>query len=218
MLEIEPVLGIVQMFTHVGNLIKLYGAACLLYQFLVSYYLLLIHFPSKSKIMCALSLIFEPVSVFFQFISFYIIKQLFNWSVVFCRGIVVDQIRDLFAGLSWLFSPGECLNVSTVTLTSVPLRPGDGITSQQAGSTSGAPVEPLSRCLHQHCLHLSAHNGTHFRNIHKILAAEKLKRMPFSLRQWLALILMSPDLLAGNSVNQCNAMRINEMDCKRNSP
>ena len=77
-LEIEPLLGIVQMFTHVGNLIKLYGAACLLYKFLVSYYLLLIHFPSKSKIMCALSLIFEPVSVFFQFISFYIIKQLFN--------------------------------------------------------------------------------------------------------------------------------------------
>ena len=144
MREIEPLLGIVQMFTHVGNLIKLYGAACLLYQFLVSYYLLLIHFPSKSKIMCALSLIFEPVSVFFQFISFYIIKQLFNWSVVFCRGIVVDQIRDLFAGLSWLFSPGECLNVSTVTLTSVPLRPGDGITSQQAGSSSGAivPVSP----------------------------------------------------------------------------
>ena len=152
MREIEPLLGIVQMFTHVGNLIKLYGAACLLYQFLVSYYLLLIHFPSKSKIMCALSLIFEPVSVFFQFISFYIIKQLFNWSVVFCRGIVVDQIRDLFAGLSWLFSPGECLNVSTVTLTSVPLRPGDGITSQQAGSSSGAivPVSPpaLSPPLH----------------------------------------------------------------------
>ena len=103
-------------------------------------------FPLKVKdyVCPALSLIFEPVSVFFQFISFYIIKQLFNWSVVFCRGIVVDQIRDLFAGLSWLFSPGECLNVSTVTLTSVPLRPGDGITSQQAGSSSGAivPVSP----------------------------------------------------------------------------
>ena len=47
--EIEPLLGIVQMFTHVGNLIKLYGAACLLYQFLVSYYLLLIHCEAQGK-------------------------------------------------------------------------------------------------------------------------------------------------------------------------
>ena len=105
--------------------------------------------------------------------------------------------RSQLIVFSWRMS--ECVDCHFNVSPTAAGRRNNVTTARHQWSTSGAivPVSPpaLSPPL--------AHNGTHFRNIHKILAAEKLKRMPFSLRQWLALILMSPDLHSNNSGNHC---------------
>ena len=205
--EIEPLLGIVQMFTHVGNLIKLYSAASPAFYIilLVSYYQTVPCFPFKAT--CPLLECLSPSQIIiflcFQCMSCHNTSSIISNPTKI--GCILQRYscgpnqrficRSQLIVFSWRMS--ECVDCHFNVSPTAAGRRNNVTTAGHQWSTSGAivPVSPtaLSPPL--------AHNGTHFRNIHKILAAEKLKRMPFSLRQWLALILMSPDLHPNNSTS-----------------